>query len=427
MEALMPGERGFERGVRLFTYLADAANRGEPVGISYSDFLAYFHGADSFLELAGRDYVRGDNAFVLSAAQMVTARAGGRKTVIRGGVAIEAGMDTFIWRSRPPFDRPQAAWLSSGFRIPYSREEWLLAFPDSVRKLKSVPQFEELLGYRRPPPAGAAMATPPEASKPLAWNDFLIAGREAYTADNTESAYGYFETALVSAPRGALLTEDYLDALHEFVDVAKAAGKLLRVGPMLVDSLCRATQGKTSPLADEVARRVLGELINTPTLTHTERIGLVSCLRRLAEIVANNGAIPGIANGLRIVLEKMWRPAVWDCRLDLFFVAYENVLADLFTKNELGGWCVRVCGISRQRDVPVSESQTWLQRAAKFGMAATPEYTAEQKTLTDLLSSNAAARLPEPAKKQDPPEDILGASEPGHFEGVRMVRWATRL
>jgi len=92
MEALMPGERGFERGVRLFTYLADAANRGEPVGISYSDFL----GADSFLELAGRDYVRGDNAFVLSAAQMVTARAGGRKTVIRGGVAIEAGMDTHL-------------------------------------------------------------------------------------------------------------------------------------------------------------------------------------------------------------------------------------------------------------------------------------------------------------------------------------------
>ncbi len=423
----MPGERGLERGVRLFTYLVDAANRGEAVGISYGSFLAFLHGASSFYDLTGRDYVRADNAYVLSAAQTVTARAGGRKRISRAGVAIEAGMDTFIWRSRAPFDRPPAAWQSSGFRIPYSREEWLLAFPDSIRKLKSISDLEDILGYHTRVPSGIPASASTVAVTPLAWNDFLMEGREAYTANNTERAYGYFETALVSAPRGALLTQEYLDALDEFVVVAKAAGKLLRVGPMVVDSLCGATQGNTSAPAAEAAKRVLQELTDAPTNTLSERGALADCLRHLAEIVANNGAIPAIASSLRLLLEKFWRPAIWDCRLDLFLLAYESVLGDMFPIDELGGWCLRVCGISRQREVPVSESQTWLQRAAKFGMAKTPEYIAEQKTLTDLLSVDAADRLPEPAKKPDPPDDILGASEPGHFEGDRMVRWARRL
>jgi len=54
MENLTPDERGLDRGVRLFAYLVDTANHGDALGISYSDFMAYLHGAASFRAFAGR-------------------------------------------------------------------------------------------------------------------------------------------------------------------------------------------------------------------------------------------------------------------------------------------------------------------------------------------------------------------------------------
>jgi hypothetical protein len=137
MENLTPDERGLDRGVRLFAYLVDAANRGDALGISYSDFMSYLHGAASFREVAGRSYRPSDTADVLTAAEAVTRRAGGRKKVSRSSTTIDAGMDTFIWSrtSKPPFDRPEAAWRGSKYGIPYTRPQWLAVFPDDLRRL----------------------------------------------------------------------------------------------------------------------------------------------------------------------------------------------------------------------------------------------------------------------------------------------------
>ena len=160
MENLTPDERGLDRGARLFAYLVDAANRGAALGIAYSDFIAYLHGAVSFRELAGRGYRPGDTADVLCAAEAVTARAGGRKTIRRAAHTIDAGMDTFIWSSKPPFDRPEAAWRASRFRIPYSRADWLSIFPREARHLVVITQLEQKIASPPPPSSVGRLPTP---------------------------------------------------------------------------------------------------------------------------------------------------------------------------------------------------------------------------------------------------------------------------
>jgi hypothetical protein len=167
MESLIPDEPGLERGVQLFNYLVDAANQGKALGVAYGDFLAYLHGAASFRDLAGRGYSPGDTAIVLTAAESVTAKAGGRKKVERSGQAIEAGMDTFIWGKMPPFDRPTAAWRGFRFRIPYSREQWLLVFPNSARRLVTVTDLEATLVRPATPPSNLAGTQPASTRQPV--------------------------------------------------------------------------------------------------------------------------------------------------------------------------------------------------------------------------------------------------------------------
>jgi hypothetical protein len=129
---LVPDRQGVERGVRLFTYLAEAANRGDTVGISYGAFIAYLHDAAEFREVAGRNFLPSDGMAAVQIAWRITELAGGRKKVARSGTAIDAGMDTFIWNAKPPFDRPEGAWHYS---IPYTRQQWLSVFPDGARRL----------------------------------------------------------------------------------------------------------------------------------------------------------------------------------------------------------------------------------------------------------------------------------------------------
>ena len=164
MEALTPDEAGLDRGVRLFAYLVDAANRGDALGISYSDFIAYLHGAASFRGCAGRSYRPSDTAEVLTAARAVTARAGGRRKVGRSGHTISAGMDTFIWSSRPPFDRPEAAWRVSPFSIPYTRADWLLVFPHDARHVVQIGELEDRAGSAAPATGGTPTASRKEAT-----------------------------------------------------------------------------------------------------------------------------------------------------------------------------------------------------------------------------------------------------------------------
>ena len=67
-----------ERGVRLFTYLAEAANGGKAIGISYGGFLAYLHGVDEFREVAGRNFLPSD-----SMAAVRIAWSPGGKIIVR--------------------------------------------------------------------------------------------------------------------------------------------------------------------------------------------------------------------------------------------------------------------------------------------------------------------------------------------------------
>lgn len=123
---------GIDRGVRLFLKLVRRANRGEAMGISYKGFVEHVYGA-SFAHLhEGRRWLPSDAAYAVRLADWITTAARGRKEVRRGRIAIRAGMDTFIWRKKPPHERPRAAWKNN---LPYSQDDWLTVFPPGTRRL----------------------------------------------------------------------------------------------------------------------------------------------------------------------------------------------------------------------------------------------------------------------------------------------------
>ncbi len=140
----MPDQRGVERGVRLFEYLVDAANRGEAVGIAHGDFTAFVHGSPDFRTLAGRNFLPSDSGTAIDIAWAVTDAVGGRKPVTRAGCMIPSGMDTYIWNKQRPYDRPPGAWESSRSTVPYSRAEWLRVFPEGTRRLVTEAELRRL-------------------------------------------------------------------------------------------------------------------------------------------------------------------------------------------------------------------------------------------------------------------------------------------
>lgn len=129
------GEDVLERGACLFLDLVERANRGDSIGIGYGEFVARVFGVRSFPEVSGHAYRPSDSGFVVRLAVEVTAAAGGRRPVTKNGVTIEAGMDTFIWQSRSPFDRSPKAWTCGWATPPYSPEAWRRVFPDGTRSL----------------------------------------------------------------------------------------------------------------------------------------------------------------------------------------------------------------------------------------------------------------------------------------------------
>jgi hypothetical protein len=44
-------------------------------------------------------------------------------------------MDTFIWASKAPYDRPEKAFHNPKGALPYSRADWRAVFPDGMRRL----------------------------------------------------------------------------------------------------------------------------------------------------------------------------------------------------------------------------------------------------------------------------------------------------
>jgi hypothetical protein len=137
-DTLTPDKQGVARGVRLFTYLAEAANRGDAVGISYGGFIGYLHNVAEFRDVAGRNFLLTDAMTAIRIAWSITEAAGGRKNVARSGTVVDAGMDTFIWNKKRPFDRPAGAW---NYSLPYTREQWRSVFPDGARRLIEVEEL----------------------------------------------------------------------------------------------------------------------------------------------------------------------------------------------------------------------------------------------------------------------------------------------
>jgi hypothetical protein len=125
------GSEAIAWGVRLFEYLAAQANSGDPVGIGYAQFVCFVHRVPRFQDVANRQYARADTPHVISLAHQVTMAASGRRPVSRGGVLIQAGMDTFIWRLQNPHPRPQSAFQTT----PYTEQDLRTVFPDGSRRL----------------------------------------------------------------------------------------------------------------------------------------------------------------------------------------------------------------------------------------------------------------------------------------------------
>jgi len=129
-----------ERGIRLLNHLVERANQGESVGVGYAQFVCCVHGVESFQKVFNRPYVPSDTAYVLRLAHRITA-ATGRKLVAKNGVILKAGMDTFIWQSKPPHQRPSKAFEST----PYTEEDWKTAFPDGTRRLLNRTKHSDIL------------------------------------------------------------------------------------------------------------------------------------------------------------------------------------------------------------------------------------------------------------------------------------------
>lgn len=126
----------FNSGISLFEKLCNLHAEGESVGVGYAQFVEVIYSVANYSEVMGRNYATSDTRFVLELASQITEEAGGRRKISRGDVSIKAGMDTFIWPARRPHMRSDAAFLSA----PYTKEEWLLLFPDGERCLLSAEQ-----------------------------------------------------------------------------------------------------------------------------------------------------------------------------------------------------------------------------------------------------------------------------------------------
>ena len=129
-----------ERGIRLLNHLVERANQGESVGVGYRAVRLLRPRRREFSEVFNRPYRPSDTAYVLRLAHRITAAAG-RKRVTKNGVMLEAGMDTFIWQSKPPHRRPSKAFKST----PYTEEDWKTAFPDGTRCLLNRTKHSEIL------------------------------------------------------------------------------------------------------------------------------------------------------------------------------------------------------------------------------------------------------------------------------------------
>lgn len=138
---LLPDERSpetsdvLQRGVGLFERLVASANRGQPLGVGYAQFVCLLYDIERFSDVCGRNYLPSDSGFVIRLAMLITEAAGGRRGVSVGDITIQAGMDTFIWGSRKPYNRPLKAWKSRWCRPCYTRKDWLKVFPDGRRNL----------------------------------------------------------------------------------------------------------------------------------------------------------------------------------------------------------------------------------------------------------------------------------------------------
>lgn len=130
------GELLLERGINLFQYLAQSANDGNAIGIGYAQLICCVHGVQSFEQVANRRYSQSDTRYVLEFAYEITSAAGGPIRISRNGVAINVGMDAFIWKRRRPHSRPTEAFTNAA----YSYLDWLAIFPDGKRQLISTEQ-----------------------------------------------------------------------------------------------------------------------------------------------------------------------------------------------------------------------------------------------------------------------------------------------
>ena len=141
LDALRPDAQGRERGQRLFRYLADQANKGRAVGISYDRFISFLHGKPRFFDVMNRNYAQCDTNRIIDIAHEITDSVG-RIEVKRGATSIKAGMDTFIWQKKKPHDRSKGAWNHPKYTLPYSPEDWRRVFPDGLREMVKERELE---------------------------------------------------------------------------------------------------------------------------------------------------------------------------------------------------------------------------------------------------------------------------------------------
>jgi hypothetical protein len=98
----------------------------------------------------------------------------------------------------------------------------------------------------------------------------------------------------------------------------------------------------------------------------------------------------------------------------------------MLDERRLGFWCILCCRLAQNNTADYTECHLWLQRAKRFGVHDSVEYTNERERLQPLLSSIGADTLP-PAAEQEDPSKILGNDEQGHFDVGKMINWTRRL
>lgn len=266
----------------------------------------------------------------------------------------------------------------------------------------------------------------PVAVQAADWKEFCDLGRAAYLEGDSESAFEHLEKAAFTASEKVQHEPEYIQTLELLVDCALDCKRIVDIAPQLVQPVLRCVlqndQGR------EFFEKFVSGVVHSIHVTADTRSAVRTALGSLLELLLDHEPKYSLASGVGAVLKSVSEPTVWENRESVYEVAVNYKLASLMSPGLLESWCVAASRIARERNAPIDESQLWLRRAERLGVATNPEFLHEAAEVDKILRHTANAReLPALPAAQEDAGRTVGEDERGHLNVNRIRLWVTRL